>query len=304
MDTIGTVSQSELVRRRRQLRRSRRQKVFQAGWQLLAVSSLAGFLLWTTTSPALVIETPEQVEIDGNEFLSDRAIRSLLPLSYPKSMLQVRPQELARELESQGPIAKATVSRQLFPLGLKVTVDERYPVAIASEGNAIGPGMPRETPPGPSPNPNPAVESPGVPSVGLLDERGMWMPLENYTALDPTAQLPQLRVVGPLEQYRSEWKSVYQSLRRSPIKIYEISWQDPANLTLKTELGVVHCGPYGPRFGEQVTRLGQMGDLPNQIDLAQIAYIDLTNPDRPSLQRLAVTTPQTAPETVPTPEIP
>lgn len=298
MDTIGTVSQSELARRRRQLRRSRRQKVFQAGWQLLAVSSLAGFLLWTTTSPALVIDTSEQVEIDGNEFLSDRAIRSLLPLSYPQSMLQVRPQELARELESQGPIAKATVSRQLFPLGLKVTVHERYPVAIASEGNAIAPEVPTDTPPGLSPNP--AAGPPGVPSVGLLDEQGMWMPLESYTALDPTAQLPQLRAVGPLEQYRSEWKSVYQSIRRSPIKIHEINWQDPANLILKTELGVVHCGPYSPRFGEQVTRLGQMGDLPNQIDLAQIAYIDLTNPDRPSLQRIGVTPPQT----VPTPEIP
>lgn len=297
MDTIGTVSQSELARRRRQLRRSRRQKVFQASWQLLAVSSLAGFLLWTTTSPALVIDTPEQVEIDGNEFLSDRAIRSLLPLSYPQSMLQVRPQELARELESQGPIAKATVSRQLFPRGLKVTVHERYPVAIASS-MTIAPGVPTETPPGLSPNP--AAESPGMPSVGLLDERGMWMPLESYTALDPTAQLPELRVIGPLEQYRSAWESVYQSIRRSPIKIYEINWQDPANLILKTELGVVHCGPYSPRFEEQMTRLGQMGDLPNQIDLAQIAYIDLTNPDRPSLQRIGVT----AQQTIPTPESP
>ena len=295
MDTIGTVSQSELARRRHQLRRSRRQKVFQACWQLLAVSSLAGFLLWTTTSPALLIDTPEQVEIDGNEFLSDRAIRSLLPLSYPQSMLQVRPQELARELESQGPIAKATVSRQLFPPGLKVTVHERYPVAIANEGTAIGPGVLTPAPPGLSPNP--AAGSPGMPSVGLLDERGMWMPLESYTDLDPTAQLPQLRVIGPLEQYRSSWQSVYQAIRRSPIKIYEINWQDPANLILKTELGVVHCGPYSPRFGEQVTRLGQMGDLPNQINLAQIAYIDLTNPDRPSLQRLGVT----PPETVPTP---
>lgn len=295
MDTIGTVSQSELVRRRRQLRRSRRQKVFQAGWQLLAVSSLAGFLLWTTTSPALVIERAEQVEIEGNDFLSDQAIRSLLPLSYPQSLLQVRPQQLARELESQGPIAKATVSRQLLPLGLKVTVHERYPVAIATEGSAIAPGFPTATPPELSPNP--AVGSSGMPSVGLLDEQGMWMPIESYTALDPRVQLPQLQIVGPLEQYRSEWKLVYPFIRRSPIKIYEINWEDPANLILKTELGVVHCGPYSPRFGEQVTRLGQMGDLPNQIDLAQVAYIDLTNPERPSLQRIGVT----PPETVPTP---
>lgn len=293
MDTIGTVSQSELARRRLQLRRSRRLQVFQACWQLLAVSSLAGFLLWKTTSPALVIDSAEQVEIAGNEFLSDRAIRSLLPLSYPQSMLHVRPQELARELESAGTIAKATVSRQLFPPGLKVTVQERYPVAIASEGTAIGPGVPTDTPPGLSPNP--AAGSPGMRSVGLLDEQGMWMPLESYTGLDPTAQLPQLRVIGPLEQYRSSWQSVYQSIRRSPIKIYEINWQDPANLILKTELGVVHCGPYSPRFREQVTRLGQMGDLPNQIELAQIAYIDLTNPDRPSLQRIGVTPPQTVP---------
>ncbi len=294
MDTIGSVSQSELVRRRRQLRRSRRQKVFQAGWQLLAVSSLTGFLLWTTTSPALIIDTPEQVEIEGNKFLSARAVRSLLPLSYPQSLLQLPPQELARELESQGPIAKATVSRQLFPPGLKVSIHERYPVAIASEGSAIAAGVPPTPPPGLSPNP--AVGSPGTPSVGLLDEEGTWMPLESYTSLDPTVQLPQLRVVGPLDLYQSNWKSLYPVIRRSPIKIQEIDWQNPANLILRTELGLVHCGPYGPRFGEQVTRLGQMGDLPNQIDLTQIAYIDLTNPDRPSLQRIGVTPPEPVPK--------
>jgi cell division protein FtsQ len=284
MNIIGSVSQSELAHRRRQLRRSRRQKVFQAGWQLLTVSSLAGLLLWTTTSSTLVLESAQQVAIEGNEFLSVGAIRALLPLSYPQSLLQIQPQELARELESQGPIASATVSRQLFPPGLKVSVYERYPVAIATNTPAIASGVltvdPSEL------NSTAEAGSSGLQSVGLLDARGIWMPLETYRSLDPSLKLPELRSIGPLERYRPYWKSVYQAIRRSPIKIYEIDWQDPANLILKTELGIVHCGPYGPQFREQVTRLAQMGDLPNQIELTQIAYIDLTNPERPSLQRI------------------
>src|SRR4028119_1149443 len=131
MTNIASVSQAQLTTRRKKLRRERRVKSFQAIWRSLFVGGMATSLVWAITLPEWVIRQPEQVVIEGNHFLSSQAIRSLLPLSYPQSLLRVQPQALAKSLESQAPIAKAIVSRQLLPPGLTIQVKERRPVAIA-----------------------------------------------------------------------------------------------------------------------------------------------------------------------------
>ena len=154
MANIASVSQNELTSRRKQLRRARRIKSFQSLWRTLFVGGMATGLVWAITLPDWVIRSPGQIVIEGNDFLSAKVIRSLLPLSYPQSILQVQPQTIAKSLEAQGPIAKATVSRQLLPPGLTIQVKERKPVAIAK------------------PPTNPNSKTPD----GLVDEQGIWMP--------------------------------------------------------------------------------------------------------------------------------
>ena len=131
MASFASVSQSELGRRRKELRRSRRVKFFQRCWQTVAVSCLAGGLIWVSTRPGWVIYEPEQVEIEGNQFLSAQTVRSLLPLDYPQSLMHLQPQAIAEKLESAAPIAQATVTRHLLPAGLTVRVKERFPVALS-----------------------------------------------------------------------------------------------------------------------------------------------------------------------------
>jgi cell division protein FtsQ len=77
---------------------------------------------------------------------------------------------------------------------------------------------------------------------------------------------------------------VYKAVSRSPVKVFEIDWQNPANLILKTELGKVHFGPYSSRFTEQLSILDRMRELPTHISPSQIAYIDLKNPEFPAIQ--------------------
>jgi cell division protein FtsQ len=132
MANIASVSQTELTTRRKKLRRARRIKSFQSLWRSLLAGGMATSLVWAITLPNWVIRKPEQIVIEGNHFLSSKTIRSLLPLSYPHSLLQVQPQAIAKSLESQAPIVKATVSRQLMPPGLTIQVVERKPVAIRS----------------------------------------------------------------------------------------------------------------------------------------------------------------------------
>jgi len=262
MTNIVSVSTTQLGNRRRQLRRQRRLKLVQVLWQTLAVGSLAGGVVWAIGQPIWLIRQPEQVDVEGNYLLSDRMIRAGLPLSYPQSIWQIQPRAIEKALLREQPIEEATVSRQVFPPRLTVEVTERRPVAVAQSATA----------------PN---RREGDADLGWLDAEGNWMPFSSYTELKQTDQLPDLKVVGPVEQYRPHWKQLYETLSRSPVDVYEIDWQDPANIILTTEIGAVHLGSYGSRFSEQLQVLDRMRKLPEQLDVSQIDYIDLKNPGSP-----------------------
>lgn len=259
-NNIASVSQAQISNRRQQLRRARRVKFFQALWRSLMVGGMASGLIWAITLPNWVIRQPEQIDIEGNQFLSTQAIRSLLPLSYPQSLWRVEPQAIAESLEDAAPIAEATVTRQLMPPGLIIQVQERQPVAIA-QGQTQTTSEP-----------------------GFLDERGVWMPQSSYRSLKANVELPTLQVRGQNEHYRPYWSQVYPVVHHSPVKILEIDWRNPANLILKTELGNVHLGSDSSQLAEQLAVLDRMRQLPTQLQPSQIAYIDLKNPDRPVIQ--------------------
>lgn len=260
MTIIEEVSQAQLAHRRQKLRSQRRLKILQTIWRTVAVSSIAGGVVWAIARPGWVIRQPEQVEIAGNELLSTEAIRLALPIDYPQSLWSLQPQDLARALSAKAPIARATVSRHLLPPRLIIEVLEREPVAIA-------------------------VNSSGLSKVlGLLDSQGVLMAKDSYTNEGGSFPLPDLTVIGAPEQYQPHWEAVYQAISRCPVKILTIDWQNPRNLILNTELGIVHVGSYSSQFATQLLTLAQMQQLPEQINSSQIAYIDLTNPASPSIQ--------------------
>jgi cell division protein FtsQ len=264
MTSIAPVSRIELSQRRKTLRRQRRTRFFQTSWRNIAIASLAIGAVWVATLPEWVIRKPEQVTIEGNRFISEQTIRSLLPIAYPQSLLKVQPQAISDALKAKAPIAEATVDRQLMPPSLTVRVQERVPIAQTIAKTA---------------------------QPGLLDETGMWIPQATYKALNPNLQLPALKIVGDPEQYRSDWAEFYRTLRQSPVKVLEANWEDPTNLILKTELGAVQFGVYGSKFPTQVKVLDQMRRLPNRVSSGQILSIDLRNPNSPTVQMNTTKTP-------------
>lgn len=228
-----------------------------------------GGSIWATTRPVWVLrDESNQIIVEGNHFLSEQAIQSLLPLKSPQYLLQIEPKAIAHALKSHPPIADVTVTRQLFPPSLIVQVQERVPVAIGLtkrfEGNSI-------------------LEAKA--SIGFLDQTGVWIPSQSYNSqVRSKLKSLNLKVIGSPEQYRSYWTQLYQAISRSPVKVIEIDCQDSANLILKTELGIVHLGPYTPQLTEKLKVLAQMRQLSTKIKSSQIAYIDLKNPQIPLVQ--------------------
>ncbi|MEB3356234.1 MAG: FtsQ-type POTRA domain-containing protein [Synechococcales bacterium] len=275
------VSPVEIEQRRQNRRRQRRWKLLAGIWRFLLVAGLAGALAWVISLPGWVIRSASQIQVKGNEFLSVATVQSLMPIEYPQSLLTLKPHLLAEALQAKGPIAEAVVTRHLLPPQLTVQIQEQHPVAILIGNTYVGDPLYGEDslPPGAAPPTSPV--SP-LAATGLLDENGLWMPLERYTEINQDLKLPDLKIVGMRATYRTQWSSLYQAMQQSPIEVFEIDWRNPADLVINTDVGIVHLGSYeASKFVTQLARLDQMRHLAQSSSAAAIQYIDLRNPDQP-----------------------
>jgi cell division protein FtsQ len=275
MTDISSISSDELTQRRRQLRRQRRARLLQTSWQVISMTGLTVGVVWLVTLPDWMLNDSSQIVIEGSKSLSPDMIRAMLPITYPQSVLALQPEALARQLEAEAPIADATVTRRMFPPGVVIHIQERHPIAVVYAAPQNTMTLPQ------------GENFENLVAIALLDNEGTWMPYEQYVALNHSQKLPNLKVVGIQEHYRTQWKELYDTLSRSPIKITTIDWREPSNLILHTDLGLVHCGPFGARFREQLKILDQMRKLPDSLETEKIAYIDLSNPDMPMLELTA-----------------
>ena len=292
MAGILSVARTNLAQRRQKLRRQRQIKVIQTIWRTVAVTGMASALLWVAIQPMWVLKDSQQIVIKSGAKIepTQKDIYSLLGLSSPQSLWRVQPALIADSLRKQPNIAQATVRRRLLPPGLIIEIQERVPVAIAQitknqriTSCVLTPsftGKPSEV--------KSCLQNSGMANqqneLGLLDASGVWMPLSRYISINPKAKLPRLIVIGAIAQYKPFWTQLYEAISHSSLKVTEINFQDPTNLILKTELGIVHLGSLSNRLPEQIQALVQMRRLPNEVNLSNIDYIDIKNPAVPLVQ--------------------
>lgn len=314
-----------MVQRRRNLRRQRGQRLLKTFWRLVVVGAFAGGLIWLMGQPIWLVRSAEQIQIKGNQAIQAESLRAMVPVDYPQSLLKIKPQVLEKALLDQAPLAEAKISRRLIPPGLVIRVSERQPVAVAELARSemarqasatsdattaanqksldsdrpapdrpatSSPNEPKSSPSAHSTPPTSKTKSaPFEPTPGaervLLDATGEWVSLAQYDNPEALFELPSLKVYGMRPEYSQHWPELYGAILQSPVKVLAIDWRDPSNLELKTDLGNVHFGPYGPQFSYQLEILDRMRNLPNHTEADQIAFIDLKTPTVPRLQMKA-----------------
>ncbi|MEA5511528.1 FtsQ-type POTRA domain-containing protein [Crocosphaera sp. UHCC 0190] len=254
--TDSTVVLADALKTQRQtLSHQRRLKAWQGVWRFAALCGMTGGLVWSLGLPDWVIRGSSQVKITGNQLLNLEQIQQMLQMNYPQSIWQLPIHQLTEQLESQPPIEDIHITRQLFPAQITLTVKERQPVAKASFGK----------------------------EGGFLDAEGVWIPQKFYPQGAKIATATQLTILGLNRQSQTYWEQMYPMMISSPVKIMIVDWRDPSNLILKTDLGTVHCGTYDHKFSQQLSVLAKLRKLPSQVPKERIIYIDLSNPDSPSV---------------------
>ncbi|MFN5515762.1 MAG: cell division protein FtsQ/DivIB [Cyanobacteriota bacterium] len=246
-----------LKTRRSHLDSQRRRRGRQALWRFFCLGGFVGALVWVMSWPEWTIREQSQIRFQGQERLSEPTLYQALPLQFPQAIWQLSTPQLARQIAHNPALARAEVSRQLFPAQLTVYVRERRPVAAAQQGG----------------------------TKGYLDQEGVFIPAKLYTRPETQKKLPQTPVfLGYDSQYKSFWQKNYPLIRDSPVKITLINGNNPSNLTLTTALGSVHLGSDLSQFPQQLTALAQLRQLPSRVPSHRVGFLDLSNPQTPSLR--------------------
>jgi cell division protein FtsQ len=257
---------SQLIKEQKLLEIERKTQSWQITWRAFVSSCLALSLFLLIILPKWSIDNNSQIQVVGNQLVSSQTIYELLPLSYPRSIWQIPTHQLSKNLELKPPIIAAKITRQLLPPRLIVAIEERIPIAFAvKEGK-----------------------------VGFLDKQGNWIAKSFYQNLQQSSQLqhsqgqsqlPSLKVIGFNDRYRSQWQELYELIINRSIEFFEVNWQDPNNLIVKTELGTVYLGSCSSELSKKFTVLDRLRDLSKRFNTSEIVYIDISNPDSPVIQR-------------------
>jgi cell division protein FtsQ len=260
MTVTKPIKGKKINKRRLQLEKNRTQNELIFFWRSLIAMTILGGLGWLLIQPNWIIKENSQIDITGNQILSEDAVRNLISLSYPQSIFQLPIPQLTQELENKPPLQFVKVNRQLLPPRIKVIVTERLPVAIALDSNS-----PQD-------------------AIGFLDHEGIFLPENFYSSVKENFVLPKLTVIGFQEEKSLDWSQLYQLVSESKIQIKQIDARDSSNLILITELGKVYLGSNRQILLEQLKVLAQMTDLPSKIKIQDLEYIDLTDPSNPLIQ--------------------
>jgi cell division protein FtsQ len=216
--------------------------------------------IWAICQIDWTISKPEQVRIEGNQYLSDTTIRSMLAISYPKSIVELGAEQLNAGSIERGLALDARVDRGLFPPHLTVQIQDFPPVARL-------------------------IRDPTSGSQLYIDERGLELPLASYRQ-SVSQSLPTLQLRLPTQGACPQWVKLYRAVRTSPVAIGIIDCRDPQNLSLQTEVGKIRLGAIGDlaRLTSQIQQLDRLRDWQKLTRDRDVDGLDLENPDFPKLQ--------------------
>jgi len=218
----------------------------------------ACFMIFCTTGLGLLatipnsqIKKPSQIEVEGEQIVSENAITQALKFSYPQFIWSINGIDLARKIESIPSIKAVKISKQIIPPKITISLQEKIPVALAtSQGQ-----------------------------VGFLSEQGEWIEQKFYDNTNLDLPLPKLKVINYQPRLKSAWSKIYQlNLLYPELEITEVHWREGDGVFLKTKIGQVFLGSEASRLEQQFKIISKLKNLPDQVDAEEIAYIDLSNP--------------------------
>ena len=252
------------VERRRRLRQEMQRETLtqfrRTGFFLLSGAALAWLLLTLGWS----LRSKTQIQINASQRMDHNAITDAVVeaanLTFPQSLLALKPRQIETQLLQELPIQQASVQRRLLPPGLDIQIVERQPIAAATR---IGPK---------------GIEQ------GMVDSKGQWM--STSMMKESVKPATAVKVEGWISRRKEIIAEILQrsaSLNR-PLKAILIEPAGGINLRVET-LGLVSLGTNDKLLDQQFKIIEKLNkSLPSDLRGPSNAGLDLSDPNQPELQ--------------------
>ena len=202
----------------------------------------------------------EDITIFGSKLLSIDDIVANSSLKLPTPLIFVKTKYVEKELKKNLSLEHISISRQIFPFGLKILIKTRTPIAYGEKflkGKKI---------------------------IGFIDQDGFFIN-EKFSDKDNIKKLSS-RVFGWEEDFRERLSKILNSQKNNNTEFLIIKFSPNGFLTLEERsLKTILLG-IDPKIIE--TQLQIIIDIKNQVSdkniLEKIANIDLTDPNNPKIK--------------------
>ena len=202
----------------------------------------------------------QDVRISGSELFSQNDLLNNSSLKFPIRLILIKTNFLEKELKQNLSLKNVSVSRQIFPFGLKIHIRTRTPIAY---GEKI---------------------LNGTKIAGFIDKDGVFINKENAEGKNLTNLTTQ--VFGWKEKFKKLLSKILVAQENNEFELVKITFSPNGFLTIEEKnLKTIYLG-FNPNLINNQLQI--INDLKNQFKKnnfsEKIDNIDLTDPNKPKIK--------------------
>ena len=223
---------------------------------------LISFLFSTTLISLKTLKKVDiqDIRISGSELISQNDVVNNSSLKFPIRLIFIKTNFLEKELKQNLSLKIVSVSRQIFPFGLKVIVNTRTPIAYGEK----------------------TIDDQKI--LGFIDKDGIFIDKQN--ADKKSLKKLTIKVYGWDEKFKKILSEIFIAQENYEFEIVKITFSPNGFLTLEEkDLNTIFLGfkPNLINYQLQIINNLKIEFKKNSLT-KKIDNIDLTNPNKPKIK--------------------
>jgi len=218
------------------------------------------FLTSLTCIKTLKKVDTQDIRISGSELFSQNDVIKNSSLNFPIRLIFVETNLLEKELKQNLSLKNVSVSRQIFPFGLKIHILTRTPIAYGEK----------------------ILNDTKI--SGFIERDGVFINKENADAQNLTNLT--IKVFGWKEKFKKILSEIFIALENYEFEIIKITFSNEGFLTVEEkDLKTIFLGFKPNLINYQLQIINNLkNEFKKNSFSKKIDNIDLTNPDKPKIK--------------------
>jgi cell division protein FtsQ len=202
----------------------------------------------------------QDIRISGSELFSQNDVVKNSSLNFPIRLIFVETNLLEKELKQNLSLKNVSVSRELFPFGLKIIVNTRIPIAYGER----------------------MLNDEKI--LGFIDKDGIFINKQNVD--EKNLNKLTIQVFGWKEKFKKILSEIFIAIENYELEIVKVTFSNDGFLTVEEkDLKTIFLGfkPNLINYQLQIIKNLKKEFKKNSFS-KKIDNVDLTNPDKPKIK--------------------